>query len=68
MGLVTRKSSGSPDHNSDSNAIGKHCRYSSATTTSSKPSGPLYGVLGKRLADREFIAGDYSIADMAAHP
>ena len=24
MGLVTRKSSGSPDHNSDSNTIGKH--------------------------------------------
>ncbi len=28
----------------------------------------LYGVLNKRLADREFIAGDYSIADMAAYP
>lgn len=26
----------------------------------------LYGVLNKRLADREFIAGDYSIADMAS--
>lgn len=25
----------------------------------------LYGVLDKRLADREFVAGDYSIADMA---
>jgi GST-like protein len=25
----------------------------------------LYGVLNKRLSDREFIAGDYSIADMA---
>jgi GSH-dependent disulfide-bond oxidoreductase len=25
----------------------------------------LYGVLNKRLADREFIAGEYSIADMA---
>ena len=25
----------------------------------------LYGVLNKRLADREFVAGDYSIADMA---
>lgn len=26
----------------------------------------LYGVLNRRLADREFIAGDYSIADMAS--
>jgi len=28
----------------------------------------LYGVLNKRLAEREFIAGDYSIADMASYP
>jgi GSH-dependent disulfide-bond oxidoreductase len=28
----------------------------------------LYGVLDKRLADREYVAGDYSIADMAAWP
>ena len=28
----------------------------------------LYGVLDKRLADREHVAGDYSIADMAIHP
>ncbi|OHV76146.1 glutathione S-transferase family protein [Ensifer sp. LCM 4579] len=26
----------------------------------------LYGVMNKRLADRPFLAGDYSIADMAA--
>jgi GSH-dependent disulfide-bond oxidoreductase len=30
--------------------------------------GRLYKVLNKRLADREFIAGEYSIADMAAYP
>lgn len=28
----------------------------------------LYGVLNKRLADRGFIAGEYSIADMACYP
>jgi GSH-dependent disulfide-bond oxidoreductase len=28
----------------------------------------LYGVINKRLADREFLAGDYSIADMASWP
>jgi GSH-dependent disulfide-bond oxidoreductase len=28
----------------------------------------LYGVMDKRLADREFLAGDYSIADMACYP
>ncbi|HEX7811255.1 MAG TPA: glutathione binding-like protein [Burkholderiales bacterium] len=28
----------------------------------------LYAVLDKRLADREFVAGEYSIADMAAYP
>jgi GST-like protein len=28
----------------------------------------LYGVMNKRLADREFLAGAYSIADMAAFP
>lgn len=30
--------------------------------------GRLYAVLNKRLADRDFVAGDYSIADMAAYP
>ncbi len=28
----------------------------------------LYGVMNKRLRDREFLAGDYSIADMACYP
>jgi len=28
----------------------------------------LYGVLNKRLADRDFIAGAFSIADMACWP
>src|SRR5207247_2478225 len=28
----------------------------------------LYGVMNKRLADREFLAGKYSIADMASWP
>jgi GST-like protein len=28
----------------------------------------LYAVLNNRLSDREFLAGDYSIADMASYP
>ena len=28
----------------------------------------LYGVLNRRLADRAYVAGDYSIADMASYP
>ncbi len=28
----------------------------------------LYGVLDRRLAEREFVAGDYTIADMAIFP
>ena len=30
--------------------------------------GRLYGVLDRRLADREFVAGEFSIADMAIFP
>jgi GSH-dependent disulfide-bond oxidoreductase len=30
--------------------------------------GRLYAVLNKRLADREFISGEYTIADIASYP
>lgn len=33
-----------------------------------KETARLYAVLNKRLADREFVAGGYSIADMAIYP
>jgi GST-like protein len=33
-----------------------------------KETNRLYGVLNKRLADRGYLAGDYSIADMASYP
>lgn len=33
-----------------------------------KETNRLYGVMNKRLADREFLAGDYSIADMMSYP
>ncbi len=36
-------------------------RYTKETTR-------LYGVLNKRLETRDFVAGDYSIADMAIYP
>ncbi len=33
-----------------------------------KETNRLYGVLNKQLADHEYMAGDYSIADMASYP
>ena len=33
-----------------------------------KETARLYGVLDKQLKDKKFIAGDYSIADMATYP
>jgi GST-like protein len=33
-----------------------------------KETNRLYGVLNKRLTDRQFVAGAYSIADMATYP
>ena len=33
-----------------------------------KETARLYAVLNKRLSDREYVAGEYSIADMACYP
>lgn len=39
-----------------------------AITRYSNETRRLYAVMDKRLADRDFIAGDYSIADIACYP
>jgi len=39
-----------------------------AITRYVKETERLYAVLNKRLAEREFVAGEYSIADMACYP
>jgi GSH-dependent disulfide-bond oxidoreductase len=44
----------------------EHIEY--ALTRYTKEVERLLGVLDDRLADREFICGDYSIADMATYP
>lgn len=44
----------------------RHLAYGVARYTNE--TNRLYGVLDRRLADREFVAGDYSIADMAIWP
>ncbi len=43
-------------------------RISYATDRYVRETGRLYAVLNKRLADRAFIAGEYSIADIACYP
>ena len=39
-----------------------------ATERYVKETNRLYGVLNRRLADNEYMAGEYSIADMASYP
>jgi GSH-dependent disulfide-bond oxidoreductase len=39
-----------------------------AITRYTNETNRLYGVLNKRLRDRTFLAGDYSIADIASYP
>jgi GST-like protein len=46
--------------------VPEHIPY--ATERYVKETNRLYGVLNKRLAVRAFIAGEYSIADMASYP
>lgn len=43
-------------------------KLSYAITRYANETNRLYGVLNQHLQDRDFIAGDYSIADMACYP
>ena len=43
-------------------------RIAYATDRYVTETGRLYGVLNRRLAGREYIAGSYSVADIAAYP
>jgi GSH-dependent disulfide-bond oxidoreductase len=48
------------------NYIGEKITY--AIERYVKETERLYGILDERLEDREFVAGEYSIADMACYP
>jgi len=48
------------------NYIGEKITY--AIERYVKETERLYGILDERLSDREFVAGEYSIADMACYP
>jgi hypothetical protein len=48
------------------NYIGEKIPY--AVERYVKETERLYGILDERLEDREFVAGEYSIADMACYP
>jgi GST-like protein len=43
-------------------------RSAYAIEFSAREAKRLYRVLDKRLGEAEFLAGDYSIADMAVYP
>lgn len=48
--------------------VSDQCMLAYAVARYTKEVARLYGVLDRRLADREFVAGEYSIADMAIWP
>jgi len=46
----------------------EHGDHGYAAERYTREAGRLYGVLDRRLAEVEYLAGDYSIADMAVYP